>query len=424
LSTAHCNQLDLYLDGQLPAEARAAFEAHLTGCASCAPAIASWERSGERLETWAAPFAGSPSAQQLRDFRARFHGAPSRAWFRGPLIGAALAIAAAVIFLFTRSSAPAEWEISGDAVASTSTLGSPSAPQHFRIGPDELDLAATTEVKVVEKGPKRTRLTLTRGVLTARVEPGRKGRDFIIDSPPYRVTVIGTVFEVRRVSDTFRVATSKGVVRVETLGPGGVVLDSKLVPAGSDFEANQPLSAPVDAGPAPSDPEPDDAEVPKPQPKPSAGALLVWRQRAARGECQAVFEETKAALKVSPSHVGTLRVNADCARKLGLSAASVAAYRKVIANSSGAEAAEAMLLAAGLLQEELHDPRGVLAVTKVIRGASPEVAGALHVRRARAFQALGRKDEARREVALTLERFGTTPAAADALRLKTELGVR
>lgn len=420
MSTAPCEQLDLYLDGQLPEEARPAFEAHLALCATCGPAFASWQRHGERLEAWASPFAGAPSAQQLRAFRARLEAPSSAAWFRALIVGGALAVTAALLFVLTRSSAPTEWEISGGEVAFRTTLGSPDAPQRYRIGPDELDLAPTTEVKVVEKGPQRTRLTLTHGVLTARVEPGRQGREFVVDSPPYRVTVVGTVFEVRRVSDTFRVATSKGLVRVDRLGPGGVVLSSKLVPAGEVFEADDDdvqTAMPFDAG-LPSAPKP------RLEPKPSAGSLLAWRRRAARGECEAVYEETGRALKTSPSHVGMLRVHADCARKLGLAAAAVDAYRKVIAHSSGAEAAEARLLAAGLLQEELHDARGVLEVTKSTRGAPPAVAGALHVRRARAFLALGLKAEARAEVEVTLERYGATPAAADALRLKTQLGQR
>ena len=339
------------------------------------------------------------------------------------MLAAVAAVAVAVLFLVSRapvvvapSPAPqaTEWEISSSAgVVSDAMLAD---AQTYRIGPDEIDVAGAAKVEVVQKSVKRTRLVLRRGVLTARIEPGRVGRDFVIDSPPFRVTVVGTVFHVRREGEALQVATSKGVVRVERLSPTGEVLASQLVPAGSDVELHETEDAAtvpvVSPTPAPKVLGPT---------KPTPAMLLGWRQRAARGECEAVLEETDAALRLAPTHVATLRVNADCARKLGSNAAAVAGYRKVISNSAGTEAAEAMLLAASLLQDELHDVRGVLDVTKAIRGAPPEVAASLHVRRARAYQTLGRKAEARAEVELILRNLGATPAAADALRLKSEL---
>ncbi len=417
---AACEQLEAYLDDRLSGEALGAFEAHAERCARCAPAIEAWRRTGAKLEAWAAPFSGPPSAQQLRDFRARGERPATTRWL--PIFAGLGALAALALFFVLRP-APVgggEWQItaSSGAVEGSQLVEA----QTYRIGPDEIDLAAAAKVEVTQRDSKRTRLVLTRGALTARVEPGRVGREFVIDSPPFRVTVVGTVFNVRREFATFHVATSKGLVRVERLGAAGEVLDSKLVPAGSQLElseavAPEAVEVPVDAGPAVA----PAVQKPVPVSKPQAAVLLAWRKRAARGECEAVFEETQLALKATPNHVATLRVNADCARKLGISAAAVDGYRKVIANSSGAEAAEAMLLAASLMQDELHDARGVLEVTKAIRGAPPEVAGALHVRRARALQTLGRKAEARAEVELTLKDFGATPAAADALRLKSEL---
>lgn len=413
--SAACELLEAYLDGRLSPEARSTFEAHAEECQACALAIESWRRSGKKLEAWAEPFQGPPSAQQLRDFRARGERPATTRWL--PIFAGVAALAVAVIALvFARPNTATEWDVTGGLVRGAEL----AEAKTYRIGPDEIDVAPSAKVEVAQKDMKRTRLVLERGSLTIRVEPGRKGREFIIDSPPFRATVVGTVFEARRETGTFRVATTKGVVRVERLSSAGEVLDLKMVPAGSAIELSEisPPAPPVeedDAGAAPALPPIVGARVVKPS-RAAPFALPEWRKRAAGGECEAVYEETRLG-----KDVATMRVNADCARKLGMNAAAVDGYRKVISHSSGVEAAEAMLLAASLMQDELNDSRGVLELTKSIRRAPAEVAAALHVRRARAFQALGRKAEARAEVELTLRDFSATPAAADAVRLKREL---
>ena len=431
--TSGCEQLAAYLDGTLAAAARSAFEAHLAGCVACTREVESWAQIGAKLDRWAAPFAGAPTAEALRAFRARIDQPERSYWPRlwlggGALTAVALAVAV-VVWRGSLSPGPSEWPVQAQVdgqlrpVANLSSLGSDDAAQRFRIGPDDIDLARSARVEVVEKKVKRTRLKLIEGVLTAHIEPGHAGREFIIDSAPFRVTVVGTVFEVRRRPHTFHVATSSGLVKVERLAPTGELLESTLVAAGSEVDLSE-LAEPSDS----SVEVEAEVEAVKPVAQrhvgrgPSQRELLGWRARAARGECGAVIEETKVAIAAAPSDVGTLRVQADCARKLGDSAAAVEAYRRVIASASGVEAAEAMLLAAALLQDELGDEKGVVDLTKVIRKTPAPVAGALHVRRARALKALGRFTESLREIEITLSQFGSTPAAADALRLKTELG--
>lgn len=434
--TSPCEQLQASLDGTPSAEARAAFEAHLPGCAACTAEVEAWAKTGASLEAWAAPFAGPPTADALRTFRARIDQPERSFWPRLWVGGGALtAVALAVGVVVWRAAAtpePTEWPVEAQVegqlrpVANLSALGSDDAALRVRIGPDDLDLARSARVEVVEKKRTRTRLKLIEGVLTAHIEPGHAGREFIIDSAPFRVTVVGTVFEVRRRSHAFHVATSSGLVKVERLSPAGELLESTMVAAGNEVELSElpePADASVEAGAV--DEEPVKPVTPGHLARgPSQRELLRWRARAARGECAAVIAETKVALAAAPSEVGTLRVQADCARKLGDVPAAVEAYRRVIASASGAEAAEAMLLAAALLQDELGDAQGVVDLTKTIRKTPAPVAGALHVRRARALKVLGRTPEALREVELTLSQFGSTPAAADALRLKTELGGR
>lgn len=428
--TPHCQACDAYLDGRLADAEKVAFEAHLP-CPTCSAALASWQRTGQLFEAWAAPFAAPASAEQVRRLRMRREktSASKLTAFGWGVAGLAVVVAITVVGALQVNSRETDWPVHlqvGVTQTSASKLvefGSSEAAQRVRIGPDAIEVAVAARVELLEKTKRRTRLRLNRGAVTAHVEPGRVGRQFIIESPPYRITVVGTVFEARRESLTLQVLTTRGTVRVERLGTQGEVIDSQLLTEGQSLIWPEPTHAleatETDAG--------VEASTTSPQPTargPSSKELLSWRQRAARGGCERVFKETKAALQAMPNHVGIWRVQADCARKLGQPALAVEAYRRVVTLASGAEAAEAMLLAVSLSQDELSSAQMVLELTKslnTLRGAPGSVAGALHVRRARALLSLGGRAEARQEVDLVLKTFSATPAAAEALRLRSEI---
>ncbi len=393
-----CAQRESYLDRRLGAAETAAFEAHVRSCPECGPVLNAWRSTGQRLEQWAAPFAGEPTADQLRAFRSKLE-VPARrpTWVMGAVSLAAVLVLGLVAWKVMAARptpgpvvAEGEWPVqlqTGEVLTSVA-LGSAEHDQRIQIGPDGLDVMKATQLEVLEKSTKRTRLRLTQGTVKAQVEPGHVGRSFIIESPPFRLTVVGTEFEARRLSDTFRVVTSVGVVRVERLGGDGTALQTKLVPAGETVELIE--SGALDSGQGDDDSTPTG---PKRAPGPTAKDLAAWRQRAARGECAEVTGEVEEVLKGAPWSVGGLRLLADCHRKLGDSQAAIAAYKKVIKVASGDEAGEAMLLAVALLEDEHGDAKTVLELTASVgsmRGLSSSVSGPLHMRRARALKVTGR----------------------------------
>ena len=439
MSTSNlCAQLDAYLDATLPALQRSAFEAHLSSCATCAPRGAAWHKTARRLEQWAAPFAAEPSAELLRTLRLR-----SAAQFERPARArwvSVVAVAAAVVAVFAGASVAlryqarrslshdGEWAVKlhegatsmpGDGLIE---LGSNAGPREVDIGPDRIVVARASKLDLLEKRTSRTVLRLARGTVKSHIEPGHAGRQFIIESAPFRVTVVGTVFETRRTESALQVATEIGMVLVERLTSDGRPLESKLVAPGETVDWAD--SAP-DAGHEsdPTDAGPETTQAPmllaRPHRAPSAKELSGWRKRAARGQCEQVLRETEKALAGAPNHVGSLRVQADCERKLGHVDLALAAYRKVIRLSSGAEAGEAMLIAASLLQDERGDHEAVLELTQKVgamRSLPPEVAGALRVRRANALRLTGHLAESRAELDLVIKRYPGTPRAADAQR--------
>lgn len=436
MSNPVCARREAYLDRRLSRAEAIAFEAHLASCPECGPLVTAWRQTGQRLDHWAAPFDGEPTPHQLRAFRAKLEAPPRRVAWLVPVVSLAAVVVLGLITWKVLAPPPVdtpsgEWAVTfddGHQVSSAdgvAALGSETRDQRVRVGPDSLTVVKATRLELIEKSTRRTRLRLTQGSVAAQVEPGHAGRSFIIESAPFRLTVVGTEFVARRVGDTFGVTTLEGLVRVERLAGEGVV-ETRLVPAGATVELVE-VAAPSDT----EVPVALDAGSSEPlvAPRravagPTARELAAWRTRAARGQCAEVIEEADEALKRSPKNVGVLRVLADCHRKQGDSQTAIAMYKKVIGLASGNDAGEAMLLAVALLEDEHGDAATVLDLTASLgsmRGLSAALAGPLHIRRARALKVTGRLAEARAEVEWVLSRYPGTPAAADAQRLKSDL---
>lgn len=437
-----CEKLDLVLDGRLSALELAEFNNHVSNCPRCKRRIARWANTSDRLAAWAAQVGSEPSSNsrlQLR-IKAQSSDVPARRSRRlAPVLvvaGLALTALGAAYVVRRGGVTQTEWSVEASVagqpqpVQSLIGLGLPEASLRLAIGPDELDVAPAALVDVVERGKQLTRLRLLRGEIAARVKPGLPGRRFIVDSHPFRVSVIGTVFEVTRREHTLLVKTQEGSVFVERLAEMGAKAESRFVSAGQTAElgVNEPTSAgenvddTVEHEPTPA--LKSDAGTDSPlKSQVSATVLRSWRRRAAQGKCVEVVEEVEATLKKAPTSVGTLRVYADCQRKLGRHQLAVASYLRVVSLTGGQEAAEARLLAASLLNDELHDFEQVIALTRNLDGlaGSPNLLASLHLRRAQALHAIGRDAEARAEVDAIASRYAASPATAEALRLRAKL---
>ena len=101
---------------------------------------------------------------------------------------------------------------------------------------DRLTLASNTDVTMGGDGPAID-IALHAGAVTASVEP-RPGRaPFVVTAGQWRVHVVGTIFDVRRIGEDVLVSVSRGAVEVR--GPKGSV----RVAAGERFDSSAPGSS-------------------------------------------------------------------------------------------------------------------------------------------------------------------------------------
>jgi hypothetical protein len=201
--------------------------------------------------------------------------------------------------------------------------------------------------------------------------------------------------------------------------------------AAFDELSEKPVVAVVPPAPEPVVEQPVVAEEPEPvvvkdEPKKRSvpvSKLADWRTRAARGECGLVMTEVKKFLGQSPDDVPARMTLADCQRRTGDKSGAVDTYLKASAGK-GADANRATLMAASVLQDDLSQPeRAIKLLDKYLsRGAeSRDLEASVMVRKARALQATGKKDQARAVVDVVLKKFGDTSAAPQALRLRDSL---
>jgi TolA-binding protein len=195
-------------------------------------------------------------------------------------------------------------------------------------------LTGDTQLETVLDEPSRAELSLTRGAARFEVDPKRR-RTVTVRARFVSVEVVGTIFEVRHVTDgSVKVSVERGQVRVDW--PEG----STELRAGQErtFEREK-LAAPAPA-PAPS-------VVTKDTPEPPTG----WRQLAQQGDSQAAYVALKAlgaaAVRDEP---GDLFLAADVARRSGHAGEAVGPLRKLVTKYPGDGRAPSAAFTVGLLE--------------------------------------------------------------------------
>jgi transmembrane sensor len=192
--------------------------------------------------------------------------------------GAALAIAAAVllgVFEWRHTSAPeatvAERDVHGVQAAGGAASDDAERSGHrLRLadGSRAELVGAQSELEVVHNSKDRVGLSLVSGRAHFEVVHDPM-RSFVVEARPYRVEVIGTVFDVERKADEVGVSVTRGKVRV--YGPQGA----------EDVVAGQIKHWPaVQAPPAATDPKAGDDAADDEADEPSAPEEHTGRARA------------------------------------------------------------------------------------------------------------------------------------------------
>lgn len=415
----------------------------------------SWERFAEDLKSARAPLAKPPSPNEVARLLQRAEAAENEApaWTRLllPAGAAAVVIAGVIGFFALRSEPEVPWTAKSVVASGASTTGNVTETTAegralFAVGDDTVGVGPGTRLEIASASTKATRVVLTKGSVAAHVDPSRGKRNFDVETPLGRVHVVGTIFRVKANEDELTVEVQKGTVEVThgaqtsrvTVGQrlvvkAGVATMGTREEAAFDELSEKPVVAVVPPAPVPEpvveqpvveDPEPVAVkEEPTKKKSVPASKLADWRTRAARGECGLVMTEVKKFLGQSPDDVPARMTLADCQRRTGDKSGAVDTYLKASAGK-GADANRATLMAASVLQDDLSQPeRAIKLLDKYLsRGAeSRDLEASVMVRKARALQATGKKEQARAVVELVLKKFGDTSAAPQALRLRDSL---
>jgi hypothetical protein len=422
-----CDRAQLYLDGRLDAAERATFELHLATCADCQALVSSWRAFSTKFASETAPLLAPPDDLSTRRLLNRARGAG-----RAPrlVVGAALAVAAAVALVFALRPEPPK-------PLPTITFEATTDSRREVLGDDALGLAPGSAVELAERTDTRVEVKLVRGSVAASVKKRAPGSSFVVRSGEYEVKVVGTKFRVERQQAGVRVSVVEGLVRVSGKGA------SYDVAAGEQLELDEtgarratftrlgfqelgePDEAPVpevaDAGVEPTLDEPPDAGVASSSPvKPvPAAQLTAWRQAAATNQCATVLRSLERAANEHRRQAAVWRVLADCQRLTKDAKAARASYEQVIAVGTSDDAARARPVLASLLQEELGAHEAAIKVLgDYLRSKpAPVLEAAARVRLARSHLALGQKAQAKKELERVVKQLPSSPPALEALEL-------
>ena len=170
---------------------------------------------------------------------------------------------------------------------------------------------ARSDLEVLENSEHRISLRLEAGRAHFDVVPN-PSRSFSVEAAPYRVEVIGTIFDVERTTESVSVGVTRGKVRV--YGPNGA---EDLV-AGQSRRFARTVTAAVKPPAEPAVEEPEAAEtarVRNTKPRRS-GSDATWRSLSQSGQYDAAFESLRRG-SVVDDEPEALMDAADAARLSG-----------------------------------------------------------------------------------------------------------
>lgn len=312
---------------------------------------------------------------------------------------------------------------------------------------DALVLAPSAKLEVLSESKPLRRLRLSRGAVLFDVTHLAPGQNFEVETEQARVQVRGTVFSVRVDGRRTSVHVHEGSVYV-----GSRVLRAGEHWASSGRASAEPPQFAADVRAAlaaragtqvrtealphatpitPPVSDPPDAALPR-APAPRAGSARDSAQRPLTLASEPVALDTAEAL-LRTGQADTLllllrehhddpryaRLVAEALRMLGEFSQATDAFEAVAAKSQGSTRTQAGFAAAQLAFTALHDPERALALLQRFaldahESALRERASALRID---ALIALGRSDEARREVQRYLAREPETETSVRLRRL-------
>lgn len=192
-----------------------------------------------------------------------------------------------------------------------------------------------SELEIVQNDPARVGLKLLQGRAHFEVVPNAR-RSFEVEAAPYRVVVLGTIFDVERTGDHVAVSVERGHVRV--YGPHGA---SDLMPGENKrFELVAADSGqPTPVAPATieatdledADGDGSGTEAPKQRRARGSRATPSWRSLTQSGDYDAAFESLRRNPSVQ-NDPAELMDAADAARLSGHPAEAVTYLERVVAS--------------------------------------------------------------------------------------------
>lgn len=257
-------------------------------------------------------------------------------------------------------------------------------------------LGATSEIEAVDNAPERVTLRLVAGRAHFDVvrNPQRK---FVVEAPPYRVQVIGTVFDVERASGEVRVQVARGHVQVH--GPAGIVdlragetrrfaLGAEQVaaavpenpapqraPPAAVQEPQEPQESRAAARPVRPRPRIASSEVTSQEPReadvPTASAPQSWRSLSRSGQYEAAFESLRKSEPVAEEPAALMDA-ADTARLSGHPESSVQYLSRVARGHARSPLAPLAAFTLGRVYlEELGQPDRAAEAFELSRRLAP-----------------------------------------------------
>ncbi len=447
-----CRNIEAHLDREESPLEKARFARHVAGCPDCGRQLARWQHVRAVLEEEVEAANIPPSPEKVGRFIARasagaMASAPAR---RGGIVryylaAAAVFLALGSVLLFTEGSPePAASTTlvaapSGEGVRDRSRamdLLRPQAPPQrtarepgpwleenvaITLGAHVVRVRSGARARIERNDEHATDILLEGGSLSFSVAPQGKSHDFSIKASPYRIRVVGTVFEVDYApNERLEVLVAEGIV--EVLAPKELPV---RVTAGQRLKIDRDDYVELEEGDrtamerllsshgATSEPP---EKTPKRLPpqrarfgkgsRPAPAVPAPSRPTVPLSELRRMvldhrFQEAEQALmqfvEAQPEHAAAWSLLGDCRRKQGKWADAFLAYEKVIEGGEPSQSNRARYLAGVLAQDHLVDHLQAEALFEAYlyhSNGRSEDAAKIHL--ARSKIALAKRADARR----------------------------